>query len=167
MRNLERNSSPGPYNSLQYWPRLVHPLRVARNFICIYLAKYAPSLTLKCFLYRLTGMKVGKNVSVGLAAVFDVFYPHLITIGDNTVIGYNSVVLAHEFLVKEWRIGRVEIGSGVMIGANSTVLAGVTVGDGATVSAMSLVNDHVPPGALVGGVPPNSAYGTGIRHTYT
>lgn len=153
MRNLERLPQHGPLNSLQYWPKLVHPLRVVRNFICIYLAKYSPSLELKCFLYRLTGMQVGKNVSVGLAVVFDIFYPHLISLGDNTVIGYSSVVLAHEFLVKEARIGRVNIGRDVMIGANSTVLAGVDIGDGATVSAMSLVNDHVPTGALVGGVP--------------
>ena len=31
--------------------------------------------------------------------------------------------------------------------------SGVVIGDGATVSAMSLVNRDVPPGAFVGGVP--------------
>ena len=41
----------------------------------------------------------------------------------------------------------------IMIGANSTVLPGVVIGAGATVSAMSLVNRDVPPGAMVGGVP--------------
>lgn len=132
---------------------MVHPLRVVRNFLCIYLARYAPSLRLKNFLYRRTGMKVGKHVSVGLAVVFDVFFPHLITIGDNAVIGYNSTVLCHEFLVDGWRTGEVIIGRDVMIGANSTVLPGVVIGDGATVSAMSLVNRDVAPGAVVGGVP--------------
>lgn len=39
------------------------------------------------------------------------------------------------------------------IGANSTILPGVVVGEGAVVSAMSLVNRDVPPGAFVGGVP--------------
>lgn len=153
MRRIERHPSPGPLNSLQYWPRYVHPLRVVWNFLCIYAAKYAPSLTLKSFLYRLTGMKVGKNVSVGLAAVFDIFFPHLITIEDNVVIGYNSVILCHEFLVNEWRTGPVVIRRGAMIGANTTVLPGVEIGEGAVVSAMSLVNKDVPPGALAGGVP--------------
>lgn len=143
----------GPYNSLQYWHKMISPLRVVRNFLCIYAAKYSPSLALKCVLYRLTGMRVGKHVSVGLGVVFDIFYPHLITIEDNAVIGYASTVLAHEFLVREWRTGPVLIGRDVMIGANSTVLAGVTIGDGATVSAMTLVNRHVPAGAMVGGVP--------------
>lgn len=153
MRRVDRHPSFGPYNSLQYWPRMVHPLRVIWNFICIYLAKYSPSLRLKCFFYRLTGMKVGKHVSVGLAVVFDIFFPHLITVEDNTVIGYATVVLAHEFLGTEWRTGPVVIGPNVMIGANCTVLPGVRIGDGATVSAMSLVNADVPAGERVGGIP--------------
>lgn len=152
-RRVQHHPNLGPHNSLQSWPRMVHPLRVVWNFLCIYLARYCPSLRLKCVLYRLTGMKVGNHVSVGLAAVFDVFFPHLITIRDNAVIGYNTTVLCHEFLVEGWRTGEVVIGAGVMIGANTTVLPGVTIGDGATVSAMSLVNRDVAPGAVVGGVP--------------
>jgi len=41
----------------------------------------------------------------------------------------------------------------VVIAANVTVLPGVVIGDGATISAMSLVNKDVPAGAVVGGVP--------------
>jgi acetyltransferase-like isoleucine patch superfamily enzyme len=152
-RNLTTLPKHGPLNALQYWPKLVHPLRVVWNFICIYLAKYSPSLTLKVFLYRLTGATIGKNVSVGLAVVFDVFYPHLITIEDNAVIGYNSVILCHEFLVRDARIGPVVIKRDVMVGANSTILAGVTIGEGTEVSAMSLVNKDLPPGVQAGGVP--------------
>jgi acetyltransferase-like isoleucine patch superfamily enzyme len=40
-----------------------------------------------------------------------------------------------------------------MIGVNSTVLAGIEIGDGATISACSLVNRDVAVGAFVGGVP--------------
>ena len=39
------------------------------------------------------------------------------------------------------------------IGANSTILKGVTVGEGAVVAAGALVNKNVPPYAIVGGVP--------------
>jgi acetyltransferase-like isoleucine patch superfamily enzyme len=152
-RNLTTLPKHGPLNSLQYWPKLVHPLRVVWNFLCIYLAKYSPSLGLKVFLYRLTGAKIGKNVSIGLAVVFDIFYPHLITIEDNVVIGYNSVILCHEFLVREARIGPVVIKKDAMIGANSTILPGVTIGEGTEVSAMSLVNRDLPPNVLAGGVP--------------
>jgi len=47
----------------------------------------------------------------------------------------------------------VVIGRDVTIGAKSTILPGVVIGDGAVVSAMSLVNKDVPPDTLVGGVP--------------
>jgi acetyltransferase-like isoleucine patch superfamily enzyme len=152
-RNLTTLPKPGPLNSLQYWPKLVSPLRVVWNFLCIYLAKYSPSLGVKVFLYRLTGAKIGKHVSIGLAVVFDIFYPHLITIEENVVVGYNSVLLCHDFTVHEARIGPVVIKRDVMVGANSTILAGVTIGEGAEVSAMSLVNTDIPPGVLAGGIP--------------
>lgn len=153
MRKLNRYKSPGPKNSLCYWTSYVSPIRVCYNFIIIYLCRFIPSLRLKNVLYRLVGIKIGKDVSVGLMAMFDVFFPQLITIRDNTVIGYHSTILAHDFLITEWTTGEVLIGSNVMIGANTTVLAGVEIGDGAIVSACTLVNRDVNPYTLVGGVP--------------
>lgn len=152
-RRLTKLPDYGPLNPLQYWYKHINPLRVVWNFVCIYLAKYSPSLELKRFFYRLTGAKVGRNVSIGLAVVFDVFYPHLITIEENSVIGYNSVILCHDFRVKDAYIGPVHIGRDVLVGANSTVLAGVTIGDGAQISAMSLVNGNIPAGVFAGGIP--------------
>ncbi|MDQ4077512.1 MAG: acyltransferase [Chloroflexota bacterium] len=145
--------SLGPENSLSYWWKTVHPLRVMWNFIWIYLAKYSPSLALKRVLLRRTGMRVGRAASIALAVVFDIFYPEQIEIGDNSIIGYNSVVLAHEFMVEEWRKGPVFIGRNVSIGANVTILPGVIIGDGATISSMSLVNKDIPPGEFWGGIP--------------
>ncbi|MCS7087780.1 MAG: hypothetical protein NZL91_03670 [Thermoflexales bacterium] len=47
----------------------------------------------------------------------------------------------------------MHIRRGATIGANCTILPGVVIGEGAVVSAMSLVNRDVPAGAFVGGVP--------------
>jgi acetyltransferase-like isoleucine patch superfamily enzyme len=143
----------GSGNSLRHWWKAKNPLRVSFNFLLIYSAKYLPSLALKRAFYRLAGARVGRDVSVGLGAVLDVFFPELVEIGDNTIIGYNATILAHEFLVPELRTGPVRIGRDVMVGANSTILAGVEIGDGAVVSACSLVNRDVPPGAFAAGVP--------------
>ena len=152
MRRLDRHPVQGG-NSLLYCYRAVPFLRVLWNGIMIYSARYAPFLGLKDFLYRLAGIRLGRKVSVGLAAVFDIFWPQLISIGDNTIIGYNTTILAHEFLTDEYRTGPVEIGKNVMIGANCTILAGVRIGDGAQISSMTLVNRDVPPGVVAGGVP--------------
>ena len=39
------------------------------------------------------------------------------------------------------------------IGANATILQGVTIGDGAVVAAGAVVNRDVPANTVVGGVP--------------
>lgn len=135
------------------WTRLVNPWRATLNFVVLYICRFVPWVGVKRLLYRCLGMKVGRDVAVGLGAMFDIFFPHLITLGDNCVIGYNATILAHEFLVREWRTGPVEVGRDVLIGANATVLPGVRIGDGAVVGAGAVVTRDVPPGAFVAGVP--------------
>lgn len=115
------------------------------------LARISPSLSLKLWLYRMMGIRVGSNVSIALEVTMDVFFPQLIEIGDNTIIGYNTTILCHEFLIKEYVTGPVVIGRDVMVGANTTILPGVTIANGSVVSAHSLVNSDIE--GFVGGVP--------------
>ena len=152
VRRTQRHFVTGK-NSLRYYPDIVHPLKVVWFFCVLYAARFSPSFRFKNFLYRLVGVKVGKDASVGLGVMLDIFFPDQIEIGENVVIGYNTTVLGHEFLVREWRIGRVIIEKDVTIGANCTILPGVIIGEGATVSAMSLVNRDIPPHSFWGGVP--------------
>lgn len=130
-----------------------NPLVVVFNFLVVSLVKILPSLSLKRWLLRRTGMRVGKGAAVGLDVQFDIFFPELIELGENCVIGYGATILAHEYLIKEYRTGRTRIGRNAVVGVNSTLLCGVDVGDGAIVAAGALVADDAPPGAAVGGVP--------------
>ena len=152
VRRTQRNFVTGK-NSLRFWPEIVHPIKVIFYFFVLYTARYSPTFEFKNLLYRMIGVKVGRNASVGLGVMLDVFFPEQIEIGDNVVIGYNTTILGHEFLVREWRIGRVVIEKDVTIGANCTLLPGIIIGEGATVSAMSLVNCDIPPYSFWGGVP--------------
>jgi acetyltransferase-like isoleucine patch superfamily enzyme len=151
---IQIRPSPGPHNSLWYFPQLAggHG-RVARNAALIQLARYTPFLRLKRRIYQALGVQIGEHASVGLMVMLDIFFPEDIRLGSDCIIGYNSTILCHEFTRHEWRRGPVWVGRDATIGANCTVLPGVVVGAGATVSAMSLVNKDVPPGAFVGGVP--------------
>jgi len=115
------------------------------------LARISPSLSLKLWLYRMMGIRVGSNVSIALEVTMDVLFPQLIEIGDNTIIGFNTTILCHEFLIKEYVTGPVVIGRDVMVGANTTILPGIKIANGSVVSAHSLVNSDVE--GFVGGVP--------------
>ena len=158
MRNTTRYPVEGA-NSLWHVYKTVPFWKVVKNFIVIQLARYTPFLGMKNWLYRtFLGVKVGEQTSFALMVMLDVMFPEKISVGRNTVIGYNTTILAHEYLIKEYRLGPVEIGSEVMIGANSTILPGIMIGDGAIVSAGTLVHKDVPPGCFVGGNPMRVIY---------
>ncbi len=140
------------YKTVSFW-------KVMKNFIIIQIARYTPFLSVKNWLYRtFLRMKVGKKTSFALMVMPDIMFPEKITVGENSIIGYNTTLLAHEYLIREYRLGEIVIGNEVMIGANVTILPGVKIGDGATVSAGTLVHRDVPSGAFVGGNPMRIIY---------
>ncbi|MEF2969150.1 acyltransferase [Paenibacillus sp. M1] len=153
MRNVKRYPVEGP-NALWQLYRTVSPWKGVKNFIFIQVSRYCPILPMKNWIYRhILGMKVGEHTAFGLMVMVDVFFPELITIGRNSVIGYNTTILAHEYMIREYRLGEVHIGNDVLIGANCTILPGVTIGDGAVVAAGAVVHKDVEPGTFVGGNP--------------
>ena len=146
------NSLWNVYKTVSFW-------KVMKNFIIIQIARYTPFLSVKNWLYRtFLRMKVGKKTSFALMVMPDIMFPEKITVGENSIIGYNTTLLAHEYLIREYRLGEIVIGNEVMIGANVTILPGVKIGDGATVSAGTLVHRDVPSGAFVGGNPVRIIY---------
>ncbi|MGC4376845.1 acyltransferase [Fictibacillus sp. Mic-4] len=158
MRKTERYPVKGK-NSLYQVYATVPFWKVAKNFIAIQIARYTPFLPLKNWIYRtFLRMKVGEGTAVALMVMMDIMFPERISIGRNSIIGYNTTILAHEYLIREYRLGDVIIGDDVMIGANSTILPGVTIGDGAIISAGTLVHKDVPAGAFVGGNPMRMIY---------
>ncbi|MCX6818256.1 MAG: acyltransferase [Candidatus Aenigmarchaeota archaeon] len=138
--------------SLSEWGKIRNPVRVLRNFIIITACKYMPDIRLKNRLYRKAGIKIGRNVRI-YGTNFDIFFPEMIEIGDNCTIGSFTTIVTHEFHHNQYKKGRVKIGSNVLVGSLTMILAGVEIGDDAKIAAYSLVNRSVPPGALVGGVP--------------
>jgi acetyltransferase-like isoleucine patch superfamily enzyme len=150
---LARHGTGGPGNSLYHWPEAKHPLRVTLNYLVIWLIRISPSLRVKNWLLRRLGATVEPGVALGLEATPDVFWPELITLESDAIVGYDATLLCHEFLQDEYRTGEVRVGERALIGAGAVVLPGVDSGADAQVAANSLVVEDVPPGATVAGVP--------------
>ncbi|PSP90476.1 acetyltransferase [Halobacteriales archaeon QS_4_69_34] len=150
---LQHHSTPGSPNSLRYWTDVRSPWRIVYNYVLVVLARLAPSLRAKRWALGRLGVTVGEGVSWGLEATPDVFWPELLTIEDHAIVGYDAVLLCHEFLQEEYRTGEIVVGERAMIGAKAVVLPGVEIGADARVAANSLVTADVPPGTTVTGVP--------------
>lgn len=81
-----------------------------------------------------------------------------IYIGDDVLIGHNVVIATLNHVMDPDRRGDitaapVRIGCKVWVGANATILPGVTIGDGAIIAAGAVVSKDVAPRTVVGGVP--------------
>lgn len=150
---LQTTPTPGPRNSLFSWPEAKHPFRVMLNYAVILVCRVSPSLRAKNWLLTRLGMTVGTGVAWGLEATPDVFWPELITVEDDAIVGYDATLLCHEFLQDEYRTGEVVVGERAMVGAGAVVLPGVHIGADAQVAANSLVTDDVAPETTVAGVP--------------
>jgi acetyltransferase-like isoleucine patch superfamily enzyme len=98
--------------------------------------------------YRSKGSKIGNKVR--LLGQIDGVNPHLVSIGDYSVIGAHSALLAHCPI----RGGLAcTVGDYVYIGYGALILPGVKIGDHSIVGAGSVVTRDVPPGCIVAGNP--------------
>jgi len=146
-------------NSLWQLYKTVSFFKVVKNVFFIMIARYTPFLGVKNWIYRtFLRMKIGQQTAFAFMVMPDILFPEKITVGKNTIIGYNTTILAHEYLVDEYRLGDVVIGDNVMIGANCTILPGIKIGSGAVVAAGTVVHKDVPEGCFVGGNPMRVIY---------
>ena len=99
---------------------------------------------------------VGKNVFINSGCRFR--DQGGITIGDGSLIGHNVVLatLNHGLSPDERHDlfpAPIHIGKNVWLGANVTVLPGVTIGDNDVIAAGAVVTKDVPADAVMAGVP--------------
>ena len=103
------------------------------------------------------GMQVGANFGRLNGVILDPSHCWLITIGDNVTMAPRVHILCHDASTKQFlnytKIGRVNIGNNVFIGAESVVLPGVTIGDNVIIGANSTVTHDIPANSVAVGSP--------------
>ena len=112
--------------------------------------------------------RIGKNCNIGALVEIRhpqigddckiqafVFIPEGVKIGDRVFIGPHVCFTndKHPTAVGEWELLWTTVEDGVNIGANATILPGITLGEGCTVGAGAVVTKDVPPGVTVVGNP--------------
>lgn len=121
-------------------------------------------------------VQIRENACIGAGCILskDVYVDHAVRIGDlckiqNSVSIYNGVCIGDDVFVgpnvsftndrvprafnTDWRITETRVETGASLGANSTIVCGITIGEYAMVAAGSVVTKDVPPYTLVIGNP--------------
>lgn len=127
-----------------------NPLRGMWNRCLQVLTLFIPGAqSARVILHRARGVKIGKGAWISFNVTLETSNPHLITIDDGAFLGIGSIVIAH---FKETRSG-VRIGKDAFVGPGAIILPDVEIGDGAVVTAGSVVTTSVPPMTVVQGNP--------------
>ncbi len=124
-------------------------LRGVKNRILQMLLRSAPGATsLRVWLNRWRGVKIGQGCWIGHDALIETSHPHLVTIGDNAAIGIRATIIAHFH-----EQGGVVIEDGATVGPGAIVMPNVVIGRESIVTAGSVVTKNVPPRTMVQGNP--------------
>lgn len=169
MRALGYNYSEEEYGQVSLW-------RVIKQFFgnmyrkhlinTMDYAIYEPFNTRKrrAKIMRKLGCHVGKNVYVGDHVAIDFNHADLIYVDDYAHIADGCRLLCHQRNLKNYykgdnyanlpyRTGKIHIGKGALLGMETMVMPGVTIGEGAIVGARSFVLKDVPAWTIATGSP--------------
>lgn len=99
----------------------------------------------------LFGARMGADVALG-GAIDD---PYQVTVGQEAVLGFNSLVSGNMLYGEKLICGPVRIGARALVGVNCVILPGVEIGEGAVVmgGAHVMPNTRIPAGETWRGNP--------------
>ncbi len=170
LRGLGFNYSEGAYGQVSLWMVIK---RVFKTYRDSFLMKFvmnswllSPFLPLKVrpWCLKKVGCHVGKGCLIGDSVKIDTGHANMITIEDGVSIAGGCRLLCHQRDFSKYFVGYdrmkldysikpIVLKKGCLIGMESFVLPGVTVGEGAIVGAGSLVTKDIPAWIIATGRP--------------
>lgn len=170
LRSLGLNFSEEEYGQISLWRMFVSGLRHIRNAFLLKYCMYSVLLSplnyrkIRPVLWRWMGAKVGKDCFIGYEVWVDMTNTHLIEMEDHVHIANRCLLLCHQRDLSDYHIGddyaklsynkrKIILKKGCLIGMNSMIMPGVTVGEGAIVGAGSLVTKDIPAWTIATGRP--------------
>jgi len=130
------------------------------NFVNAYNCTIDDNSKVGAFVEIQKGAFIGKNCKISSHS----FICEGVTIEDNVFVGHNVTFINDMYpraansdgslqTEADWTVIKTLIKKGASLGSSSTILAGVTVGEGAIIGAGSVVTKDVPPKTIVAGNP--------------
>ena len=138
--------------------------RKIRNIMLYRMAFFCPLNSWRVKMHRRRGVHIGNNVYIGQNCCIDNAYPEYIFIGDDVSLAGEVTIVAHinpysHFKgVFESKVTPIVIEKGAWVGVKCTIVPGARIGEYASVSAGSVVNNKVPAYTLVAGNPAKKVF---------
>ena len=124
---------------------------IVRDFVNLYGCRIGKGCRIAAYVEIQRGVKIGDRCKIEAFA----FIPTGVTIEDEVFIGPHACFTNDRVpkAVGDWEVSPTLVKKGASIGANATIVCGVTIGENALVGAGAVVTKDVPANAVVAGAP--------------
>lgn len=124
---------------------------IVRDYVNLYGCKIGMDCKIAAYAEIQRGVTIGDRCKIEAFA----FIPSGVTIEDEVFIGPHACFTNDRVpkAVGDWEVTPTIVKKGASIGANATIICGVTIGENALVGAGAVVTKDVPSGATVVGSP--------------
>ena len=124
---------------------------IVRDFVNLYGCKIGAGCRIAAYVEIQRGVTIGNRCKVEAFA----FIPSGVTVEDEVFIGPHACFTNDRIpkAVGDWEVTPTLVKKGASIGANATIICGVTVGENALIGAGAVVTKDVPANAVVAGCP--------------
>ena len=131
-----------------------------KDLVNLYGCEVGDNTKIASFVEIQKNVKIGKNCKIGAFA----FIPEGATIEDEVFIGPHACFTNDKLpratnkngslkTEKDWSVAKTFVKESASIGANATILCGITIGKNSIVGAGSVVTKNVPDNSIVAGNP--------------
>ena len=128
------------------------------------MARHVPNSQFRSIFHKWRGVKIGKNVHIGIDVHLDDYSPENIVIENDAFVTAGVFILVHHRVLSDYNYGDnvgdknlvvnpVHIKKGAHIGVRSIIMPGVKIGKGAIIGAGSVVTKDIPEYCIAVGVP--------------
>ena len=121
------------------------------DFVNLYGCAIGDNTKVGAFVEIQKGVKIGKNCKIETHT----FICEGVTIEDDVLVGHNVTFINDRYpkVSGNWKLEKTLVKKGVSIGSSSTILCGITIGEGAMVGAGSVVTKNVKENTTIVGNP--------------